>query len=538
MVSKDDEWDLISPLVTPTDLERFHKVAIRVLQEPDPALDVEPERRFMANIIGEPRTYSLRLRESLADTVAFLGGYVDQVELSDGPPGRSMRIASSVPSPATSTPTGRAAHGSRSRTSCPCSPRRHRTLSHAVEAGLAGDDPLLRSLFLDRELAVSVGTSSPHIHLLWALETLCWSLDHLSAATAALAKLALIDPTSESRSRPRPAESLADVFRLYWPQTAAPLHRRLRVVDGLRRDLPSAAWALLRAILPSPLTIVGTSTHRPRWRRWAQDLPAEINYPEVIAGTTEIVARMVADAGEDGDRWAQLVSHLDSLPNDRESVLAGLQALDPASLGESGKTSVWRALVDLASMHRQSSDASWAMPADIVDRLQRIADRFAPTSLIELHTDLFGHHPRLTGIARNDHAGYDAALQTARQDAVRDVLDSGGVADLLALGREVTLPVAVGWAAADVRGDDLADDLLPSPRRRWLRRRRCPRLCQSTHRGRWPGLADAPARRAAETHGQYDSRPGCCSPSGSRAHVCSRSWQSSTPMCRLSSGSA
>ena len=236
---------------------------------------------------------------------------------------------------------------------------------------------LLRSLFLDRELAVSFGTSSPHIQLLWALETLCWSLDHLSAAAAALAKLALIDPTSESRTRPRPAESLADVFRLYWPQTAAPLHRRLRVVDGLRRDLPSAAWALLRAILPSPLTIVGTSTHRPRWRRWAQDLPAEINYPEVIAGTTEIVARLVADAGEDGDRWAQLVGRLDSLPNDRETVLAGLQPSIQPAFADRGRPACGRA--GRSRQHASAvPDAPWAMPADVVDRLQCIADRFRP----------------------------------------------------------------------------------------------------------------------------------------------------------------
>ena len=36
-----------------------------------------------------------------------------------------------------------------------------------------------------------------------------------------------------------------------------------------------------------------------------------------------------------------------------------------------------------------------------------------------------------------------------------------GIPGLLRLGAAATLPVAVGWAAAEARGDDLADDLLP-----------------------------------------------------------------------------
>ena len=56
---------------------------------------------------------------------------------------------------------------------------------------------------------------------------------------------------------------------------------------------------------------------------------------------------------------------------------------------------------------------------------------------------------------------YDQALWDARRDAIRAILDSGGVAELLRLGATVVLPAAVGWAAAQARGDDLADELLP-----------------------------------------------------------------------------
>ena len=55
---------------------------------------------------------------------------------------------------------------------------------------------------------------------------------------------------------------------------------------------------------------------------------------------------------------------------------------------------------------------------------------------------------------------YEEALWDARRDAIRAILDCGGVAELLRLGAAVVLPAAVGWTAAQAWGDDLAEELL------------------------------------------------------------------------------
>ena len=99
------------------------------------------------------------------------------------------------------------------------------------------------------------GTSPPHICLVWALESLAWSSAHMSRVAATLARLAKIDPEPDANTHPRPAGSLADVFNLYDPQTSVPFARRLDELDGLRRRSPAEAWWLLRAILPTRLTI-------------------------------------------------------------------------------------------------------------------------------------------------------------------------------------------------------------------------------------------------------------------------------------------
>lgn len=100
------------------------------------------------------------------------------------------------------------------------------------------------------------------------------------------------------------------------------------------------------------------------------------------------------------------------------------------------------------------------MPGDVLDRIDHIGARFAPASLIDLYTDLFDHHPRLPDVDPRDYVAYENALRLARQRAVSALLDGGGTTDLLGLGSAVTLPRAVGWAVAEARGDQLADELL------------------------------------------------------------------------------
>jgi len=461
IVSKEDAWDLVSALITKTTLTRFHDVAARVLEEHDPALDVPAERRFMANVIGEPRTYSPRLRAGLADTAAFLGGYVADQRLNDGATGEqhAQHVVRAVTEHANADPIVRAWQSLADVLPLLAEAAPDAFLD-AVEVGLGGDPPLLRSLFLDAEMGSTFGTSSPHIRLVWALEALAWSSAHMSRATGALACLAEIDPTPDANIHPRPAGSLANVFNLYGPQTSLPLARRIDVLDGLRDRSPAAARRLLRAILPTRLTILSPSYH-PQWRAWALVPPQTMTWAELFAGVSEIVARIIEDADKGPGRWLDLVAHVDTLPAaDRDRLLAAFETLDPDSLGDPGRRDMWRALVDLGAQHRQFPHADWAMPGDVVDRIEAVAAHFAPTSPVDLCVDLFDHRPHLPGV---DPLGpeYDGALRTARQDAARTVLKAEGIPGLLRLGGAATLPIAIGWAVAEACGDDLADDLLP-----------------------------------------------------------------------------
>ena len=177
------------------------------------------------------------------------------------------------------------------------------TFLDTVDTDLRRDEPLLRSLFLDSQLA-TFGTSSLRFSLMWALESLAWCGDHMSAAAHALARLADSDPEPDARTHPRPLGSLADLFGLSSPQTSLPLDRRLVVLDSLRRRHQGAAWSVMRAILPVHLGGFGSPSHHPRWRSWAQGQPQKITYAELFDGITEVLTRAIEDAGKDSGRWS------------------------------------------------------------------------------------------------------------------------------------------------------------------------------------------------------------------------------------------
>jgi hypothetical protein len=327
----------------------------------------------------------------------------------------------------------------------------------AVEDGLRGDDPLLLHLF-----AADDGgpfTSSPHTRLLWALETVAWSPDHLGYASRLLAKLARLDPGGKLANRPQ--NSLRAIFLPWLPQTAAAAEQRLRVLDTLRAEEPRIAWHLMVQLLPKGHD-VSSPTATPHWREWQPEAKPRISQAEYYTMTGELVARLVQDAAQDGNRWKDLIEASPGLPPDLyRSVVEGLEKLDPGRLGEEDRTAIWHALRVLLSRHRSFPDAAWTLPSGALDRLDAVMRRFEPESPVARFGWLFGHHPELPGGRQGDWRTREEEVARRRVDAVRDVYAQGGLAGLVSLAERVERPDAVGLAFAQTdEGVRIEDQVL------------------------------------------------------------------------------
>ena len=287
----------------------------------------------------------------------------------------------------------------------------------AVDAGLIGPEPTLLPLFEGDGGGL---TSAPaHIGLLWALENVAWSPQLLPRASLVLSRLAALDPGGKSSNRP--INSLGDIFRPWLPQTSADLDQRLVALDRLSEHHPDTAWTVMVHMLPT-LHVIGQYTHRPRWRDWAREPDRRPSMSEYTSAVSAVLTRLLLLVDDRGERWRDLIGATSGLPPDlRALVVQRLSEL--ANVAPGTRATIWSALRELVARHRSHPDAQWAMPAQEVEGLATLLDRFEPEDLNDRFGWLFTDVPRLI----EDVGGWRERQDTLRETRVAAATRVGSV---------------------------------------------------------------------------------------------------------------
>jgi hypothetical protein len=445
IVSKEDAWPLLHCYLTRDDLRRFHDVVVEILSIIDPRLDLEPEKQWMANILGHVRPHSGTLITSIANTLALLGTRGDMTRATAG------ESAQAIASSAVRTVLDAANKDFRLWASvafvlpllAEAAPER---FLEAVERGLSGPTPVLRNVFADKPGTDLMTTSSPHTYFLWALERLGWAPEYLPRATLALAKLAVFDEPRGTLGN-RPDVSLRQLFLCWHPQTHASLDQRLEVIDRLRKSLPEMAWRLLVSLLPNDHDF-SMNHQSAEWREWGVE-PQRLTRADVVRGYRQVIARVIDDVGEDGSRWADVIKRLEKIP--REDALHAIENLEviPAERFDAGTREDLRAtLRESISWHRAHPDAKWELTVDDIARLEAIHRKLEPTELTARLQWLFTRAPELLEGPQHYSEQYNELLLSERVSAVKDIAVESGADAVITFAQTVEMPNDVGGALA------------------------------------------------------------------------------------------
>jgi hypothetical protein len=453
IVSKRDAWTLLAGFLTRDDLQRLEAAALIVLGTSDPKFDLPADRRWMAGALGHSAAHSGILRRGLASTLAVMGARASGTDSGD--PGIvATRVVRELLNRANADWRLWASLATHLPDLAEASPDAFLT---GVEDGLQGDKPVLLEIFTDTDDPLF--GSSKHTGLLWALERLAWSPQYLGRVAQVMARLAARDPGG--RLSNRPATSLAAIFRPWLPQTAGSLDQRLAVLDMLREREPEAAWALMKSMLPE-FHSVGFYSARPQWWDWAPEGDHKVTRAEYAAAVREVVRRMVDDVGTSGQRWGVLIEALPMLPpSEHNSVANRLQHLDVDAISSEDRGLIWEHLRKLVADHRSFEDADWAMPTELVDRVEGVRSRFEPPDPVAKYGWLFGHHTTLPERLPDFQSNWEARqakVDQARTDALRTVVGGVGIAGVLAIADHAEQADLVGRAAARVPGLEGQED--------------------------------------------------------------------------------
>ena len=268
---------------------------LQVLGELDPRYGLDPDTRWMSTL--RP-SHSPHLRRGLADTLAIMGARGATVQVAGQPIEQwATRIVRKLLESANSDWRIWASLETLLSTIVQAAPA---TFLDAVDAGLRQDQPILK---LFQESTHGFFGSSPYTGLLFALELLSWSEEHLAHTTLVLATLTRFDPGGTLSNRPR--SSLSGTFFLRHPQTAASWERQLEILKMLLDREPGPGWQLHADVLPSQgLMIVRP---KPQWCDWVPATDPTLTNGEYRGRIRDVVMQMLSVVGTDGTRWSDLI---------------------------------------------------------------------------------------------------------------------------------------------------------------------------------------------------------------------------------------
>jgi Phage integrase family len=452
-----DAWKLLSCHLYQGDIDVFETLAIEILGRDDPKFDLPPERRGATALSQQALPHSPNLRAGLADSLALAATIGDEsgVDLQR----RFQDVVESIVRRLL-----RGAQGSRWNSLRQLLPTLAEAAPEAflaaVEAALQQDPSPLIDLFADEGFLGGSG----HYHLQWALEGLAWNPSFLGQVTLALGRLAAMDPGGVYSNRP--AETLRTIFLPWLRRTAATPEQRQLAIGTLLEHLPEVGWKLLVSLLPVE-SDMATPGRNLRWRVWDGNVDERFSETDWRHFTEFIVARAFVHAGNDLERWHQVVDKMNGFPPElRSAVRDHLRRLPVHLAPDPSRALLAQSLTRIVSRNRRFPDAEWAMAAEEVDDLEALLRSVQPVSPAERYSGLFeSDWPTLAEPEKESYQEQREAIQRARDQSVRDTLLRHGIDDVLQLARAVRHPEEVGAALARVYESDamaVLSDVLPS----------------------------------------------------------------------------
>ncbi|VAX00163.1 hypothetical protein MNBD_GAMMA20-1575, partial [hydrothermal vent metagenome] len=455
VVDRRSTWRKFGGRMFDAHLDVFKSCAIEVLGEVDPQFELAPEERYAAAVHGKILRHSKGLRKGIAQTIALLGNEGDALKnCSHGKvkgtailivrelfENNDWRIWASInnllPTIAEGAPS---------------------VFLDAVQNALLCDELPLDELF-KQEGGGTFG-STYLSGLLWALEGLAWSEDYLVRVATLLADLAARDPGGQWSNRPD--NSLVSILLPWYPQTLAPFEKRLACLKAIRNEHPDVAWRVLVKLLPSQRQTT-PGTHKSSWflevaDDWKPTL-THAQYREQVAQYAEMAVEM---ASTDFNRLTDLVDYLDNLPQQAfDKVISLLSSGGIVALDEEKRLPIWSRLTRFSRKHRRYQDAQWALPLDVLERLDEVSGALAPKSPEGLYQHLFTNHDFDLYEKDGDWEEQSRLLEEKRQQAVLELWDGANLERVLAFTQIVDSPYRVGWAFANVADESAESTLLP-----------------------------------------------------------------------------
>ena len=436
-LSHEEAWHLLAPRLTTDDVERFTEEAVLVLEAESTEYELPVDERHLAGIQGKGVPHSRPLREGIARTLALMGNQGDRAQNVEDVPYRPTMVLRRV----LAEDKGWEIWATLSRDLATLAEAEPETVLEAIERRLSATPSSFEDLFHQEGDPLFGGAQ--HTGLLWALERLAWAPEYFSRVAVTLGRLARTDPGG--RVSNRPAESLKTMFLPWFRVSEAADTQRLETLRTLLTRVPQEGWKTLVSAFPSGHGFV-VDREPPLWRPWGQDGIPRPNWQEIRTAVSEMERLLLDHAGDDAERWKDVVGLISNLwPDTRQQATMVMAQRADVIKQHPNSVDLWTGLRTKLNQHRSYPDAKWAIPEAELNPLAAIYNELTPSDPTTAYSWLFGGWPNLPdGSDRRDLESHHAKLEAARQSAIVSAYESGGPEAVLSIAESAEQPGEVG----------------------------------------------------------------------------------------------
>ncbi len=291
--------------------------------------------------------------------------------------------------------------------------------------------------------------------ILFALEMLAWDEDYIYRATSLLLRFSTYK--NESNYANKPANSLAEIFRLRWPQTFAKFENRVEVLTSLSASFKSQICTLCFQILDSLNVGIFSQTHFYKWRHFSDlSLPKYISVPDDnLKAVTNLLLSCTTFSEDDICKLLKLSTNK-WMNCCRKDILEAITERKD-SFGESDM--IEHTLREELTRHLSDPEAAWALSEKELKPYKQLLSDIEPKNIVMKYRWMF--EDTFLNLPQKREMDFEEECrmkQKVRDNAIQEIVVERGKKGIWELISVAKCPNSVVYSMIQLYGDSFLQD--------------------------------------------------------------------------------
>jgi len=416
------------------DFDNFYNVAIEVLKEKHPKLDLSNNERCMYKIYGKFTKFSNEIRDGISESLVLLEYLKNDFENC------KIYVSNCVVLCVREILEDSNWYIWASLDKC---------LPYLAEAS---SSEFLRQLenYLsnDKELKVlfenesGITTYNYSVPIYWSLELIAWNTDNCVRACMILSKLAKKDEKA--------IEHIANIILPWYPHTFAPFLFRKTIVENILKQDINVGWTLIKKIMPGEITY-SVSTYKPKYINVPED-QTSITYKEYYDQIDEYIKLMINYCKLSNKRLIDMINLLNKVSKESfDRICNYLTSSKIKNKSDKGKYELWDKIKSLIHSLKKQKNIKESIKKEMLDKLKYVVETLKPNDYKYIISRLFKKDSWDLIEDYNNYNDSEKKLDEKRFIELKKIYEKEGINSIINLANVVENSYKLGFILADIK---------------------------------------------------------------------------------------